>query len=244
MGLEVATYINELNVNWPVATDKVREGDDHLRVIKTALVNSFPNIAGAVELSHTALNLIPDTVTELRKHLCPVGGIMLWSGSTGAIPSGWALCNGANGTPDLRGRFVIGAGGDYAVGATGGAASGNTGTASASITIQGTALTSAQMPSHEHFVAAIVSNTSEALSSLNYLGTHSDDIVSSGNSEYILRSAGAGSAATAGRTSATGGGATHTHSVSQTAHAHSVDTLPPYYALAYIMKTLDWTEPS
>lgn len=244
MGLEVATYINELNVNWPVPTDKIREGDDHLRVIKTALVNSFPNIGGAVELSHTALNLIPDMVTELRKHLCPRGGIMLWSGSTGTIPSGWVLCDGANGTPDLRGRFVIGAGGDYAVGATGGAASANTSSTSISLTIQGTALTAAQMPSHEHFVAAFVSNTNTILSSSNYLGTHSDDGVTSGNSEYILRSAGTTPPATVGRTSATGGGATHTHSVTQTPHSHTVNTLPPYYALAYIMKTLDWTEPS
>lgn len=38
----------------------------------------------------------------------PKGGIILWSGSASAIPDGWALCNGANGTPDLRGRFVVG----------------------------------------------------------------------------------------------------------------------------------------
>ena len=49
------------------------------------------------------------------------GMIMLWSGSIGSIPGGWALCNGSNGTPDLRDRFVVGAGSAYAVGATGGA---------------------------------------------------------------------------------------------------------------------------
>ncbi len=37
----------------------------------------------------------------------PVGGIIMWSGST--VPDGWALCDGNNGTPDLRGRFVMGA---------------------------------------------------------------------------------------------------------------------------------------
>ena len=50
------------------------------------------------------------------------GMIMLWSGSAASIPSGWVLCNGSNSTPDLRDRFVVGAGSTYAVGATGGSA--------------------------------------------------------------------------------------------------------------------------
>ncbi len=52
----------------------------------------------------------------------PAGTIALWSGAVSAIPAGWALCDGGSVTPDLRGRFVAGAGGDYAVGDTGGAA--------------------------------------------------------------------------------------------------------------------------
>lgn len=52
----------------------------------------------------------------------PSGGIIIWSGSSSAIPSGWYLCNGSNGTPDLRNRFIVGAGSTYAVGATGGSA--------------------------------------------------------------------------------------------------------------------------
>jgi len=50
----------------------------------------------------------------------PSGVIVIWSGSAAAIPSGWNLCNGSNGTPDLRDRFVVGAGSTYAVGNTGG----------------------------------------------------------------------------------------------------------------------------
>ncbi len=50
----------------------------------------------------------------------PVGGIVIWRGSADSIPDGWKLCNGQNGTPDLRDRFIAGAGGEYAVGATGG----------------------------------------------------------------------------------------------------------------------------
>ena len=52
----------------------------------------------------------------------PTGAIILWSGSIGAIPSGYTICDGTLGTPDLRDRFIVGAGSSYAVGATGGSA--------------------------------------------------------------------------------------------------------------------------
>ena len=51
----------------------------------------------------------------------PVGGIIMWSGAISAIPAGWALCDGNNGTPNLKDRFVVGAGNNYGVNATGGA---------------------------------------------------------------------------------------------------------------------------
>lgn len=57
MGLEVATFISGLNANNPVgATDPKSQGDDHLRLIKSTLLNSFPNITGAMNASHTELN--------------------------------------------------------------------------------------------------------------------------------------------------------------------------------------------
>ena len=74
--------------------------------------------------------------TAFVQSFIPVGVITLWSGSIASIPSGWALCNGSAGTPDLRDRFVVGAGSTYAVGATGGA---NTVT-----------LDTTQIPSHTH----------------------------------------------------------------------------------------------
>ena len=51
----------------------------------------------------------------------PIGSIVIWSGTVASIPSGWQLCNGTNGTPDLRNRFIVGAGSSYPVAATGGA---------------------------------------------------------------------------------------------------------------------------
>lgn len=45
-----------------------------------------------------------------------VGTIQLWSGSVASIPAGWVLCDGENGSPDLRNKFIIGSGDTYAVG--------------------------------------------------------------------------------------------------------------------------------
>ena len=70
----------------------------------------------------------------------PVGGITIWSGYANNIPGGWYLCNGHNGTPDLRNRFVVGAGGSgYAPHVTGGA--------------EKVTLTKEQVPSHNHQIS-------------------------------------------------------------------------------------------
>lgn len=66
----------------------------------------------------------------------PVGGIIIWSGSESNIPNNWQLCDGTNGTPDLRNQFVVGAGGIYNVGNTGGESEHT--------------LTIYEMPSHNH----------------------------------------------------------------------------------------------
>ena len=84
----------------------------------------------------------------------PTGTIVIWSGSIATIPSGWQLCDGSNGTPDLRSRFVYGAGGDattkasYVVGWNT-AANGHLGIGA----VGGEEmhrLTIAEMPSHTH----------------------------------------------------------------------------------------------
>lgn len=80
----------------------------------------------------------------------PTGAILLWSGSTGSIPSGWLLCDGTNGTPDLRDRFIIGAGNNYAVNATGGSAD--------SVVVSHTHTASVTDPGHTHTFTASVTN--------------------------------------------------------------------------------------
>jgi len=128
------------------------------------------------------------------------GMIMLWSGSVASIPSGWLLCDGSNSTPDLRSRFVVGAGSTYAVGATGGSAD-----------------------------AIVVSHT------------HSATVTDPGHAHQVNASNVAGSA-TFGASS--GGGTLTTNSattgisvaISTTGSSGTNANLPPYYALAYIMK--------
>lgn len=69
----------------------------------------------------------------------PAGAIAVWAGDPADLPEGWALCDGSNGRPDLRGRFVVGYGNHYTqIGETGGA--------------ETVALTVAQLPAHTHAV--------------------------------------------------------------------------------------------
>ena len=75
--------------------------------------------SSAVQIA-TYDNLYGILGTSASVNPIPSGGIIMWSGSIGAIPLGYYLCNGSNGTPDLRDRFVVGAGNSYAVGNTGG----------------------------------------------------------------------------------------------------------------------------
>lgn len=69
---------------------------------------------------YSQLPFSDEAVKALISALVPSGVVMMWSGAANAIPSGYVLCDGTNSTPDLRNRFVIGAGDTYAVGATGG----------------------------------------------------------------------------------------------------------------------------
>ena len=221
MALETATYINQLVQTNPLGSDPLADADGHLRLIKSTLKATFPNITGPVTATQGTLN-----------SPFPVGGSIMWSGAVGSIPSGWLLCDGNNGTPNLRDRFVIGAGSSFAVGATGGSAT----------------ISAANLPAHTH-------SFSGTTGTMNQNWSHSHSVSDPGHSHgwnyqpMFGTSPGGGSFAV-------GSGATqtvsvqgtnvsinatdinHTHSFSGTTSSVGNGTAyyPPYYALAFIMK--------
>jgi microcystin-dependent protein len=233
MALESASFIAGLNQANPLATDSVAQADDHIRLIKAVLKNTFPNLTGAVTATQSQLN------TPV-----PVGFIGMWSGSTATVPTGWALCDGTNGTPDLRDRFIVGAGSTYAVGATGGA---NTVT-----------LTTSQIPSHSHDISSVgVTNTVGAHTHAYTDPGHFHTSTWSNINDFNQGSATPPGAEafpddntgtftvntdtkTTGITIQTAGDHAHslniTSSATVTGGGAAHENRPPYYALAYIMK--------
>jgi hypothetical protein len=142
----------------------------------------------------------------------PAGVIVLWSGSIGSIPAGWVLCNGSNGTPDLRNRFIVGAGSTYSVDATGGSADAIV----VSHTHTATSTSVVTDPGHVHDL------------SVGGVETEQGRVGEGGTSQpSTLQTA----SATTGITVAT----TTTNASAGTSGTNA--NLPPYYALCYIMKT-------
>lgn len=98
-------------------------------------INKAVNDAINNAINNTLKNYIDTAVNDAVSKAVPKGIILVWSGSTSNIPDGWVLCDGGYGTPDLRSRFVYGAG-YHAVGDQGGA--------------ETHLLTISEMPSHNH----------------------------------------------------------------------------------------------
>lgn len=69
IGLEVATYISDLVVTNPVSSDLASTGDDHLRLIKSAIKTTFPNISGEVTPTHTELNYVDGVTSAIQTQL-------------------------------------------------------------------------------------------------------------------------------------------------------------------------------
>ena len=185
------------------------------------------------------------------------GMIILWSGNTGNIPSGFVLCDGNNGTPNLTDRFVVGAGAAYSPGATGG---------SSSVT-----LSTSQLPSHNHSFSGssshshtINNHTHTFSASTNNQGSHVHNLLynhgafggssgavtpRSGNTPVVpgisgrVSSEGGHSHSMSGTTGNPSNRGTNTQTVTISGNTgsigsgSSVENRPPYYALCYIMKT-------
>jgi len=66
MALESGTYINSLDANNPVTTDGLSQADDHMRLIKSTVKATFPNVSGAVTLSHTEVNALQTRMASIE----------------------------------------------------------------------------------------------------------------------------------------------------------------------------------
>ena len=170
--------------------------------------------------------------TAFVRDIVPTGVITMWYGSIASIPSGWFLCDGTNSTPDLRDRFIVGAGTTYAVNATGGSANAivvsHTHTATSTFTgsAMGTHTHTATDSGHTHTLAGAV-----AVGGIGPVGgganlsTFQSVTTATGNANISVSSESAGTPAGTVATSNSTEGASGTNA-----------NLPPYYALAYIMK--------
>jgi hypothetical protein len=138
----------------------------------------------------------------------PTGCIILWSGASGSIPSGYYLCDGNNGTPDLRNRFLVGAGDAYSVNQTGGSAD-------------------AIVVTHTHTATSVVTDPGHLHTQTEYNQPGIGN-AGGGGARVNTVSANTGSATT-GITVAT------TNASAGTSGTNA--NLPPYYALCYIMKS-------
>jgi hypothetical protein len=153
-------------------------------------LESIANIASIYNTDKMKLtNLdVTQNLNATSFNLLPRGCVIAWFGSTTA-PAGWVLCDGQNGTPDLRSRFVVGLGPGYNLGSTGGADS--------------VTLSADQMPAHSHSGVPLASDNCFKSGGCSGDQTH----VSGGKN-----------------TDSSGGN-------------QPFDNRPPFFALAYIMKT-------
>jgi len=242
MGLETATTIDQLVADWPLQTDKIRQGAGHIRNLKAAIKATFPNIVGATTVTATTLNALPAdfsaVLAELLEHLVPMGSILDWSGSVASIPAGWALCNGQTVSgygvvPDLRDRFVLGAGGAVNPGATGGSISPTTTPAGGHTpSIQGHALTAAENGPHSH-------------SGATFNGSNDDNGDAGGLFVTSPNQPNGSQNAAAFTTGVSGSGTPHTHGADAVPdHTHTFnDARPPWYALCKIIKVTQYVAP-
>ena len=221
MALETASFPNQLVATNPTGGDAKGQGDDHIRLLKQVIKNTFPNITGAITVTQAQINQLaaPDLFVQ-------PGMIVMWSGSLSSLPTGWLLCNGVGtitgglSVPDLRDKFILGAGASAAVRSVGGP---STHTHGATVSITPTALDISQIPSHNHIIAYNewtpdgvdtgpgTGMEFEPLGPVNYPGVFH-------------------------RTSSSvGSGAPHGHTGSVSVPAAS--NIPPYYALGFIIKS-------
>jgi hypothetical protein len=176
---------------------------DNFAVSGTLAITGGLTLDGAAGTSGQVMVSAGSGSTPTWGNAFVAGMIMMWSGSIASIPSGWLLCDGASGTPDLRNRFVVGAGSTYAVNATGGSAD--------AVVVSHTHTATVTDPGHSHVISRI--------------------FIESGGNAF---DAGGGLVGTSVSTQSSTTGITVANSTEGSSGTNA--NLPPYFALAYIMK--------
>ncbi|MCC8456820.1 tail fiber protein [Photorhabdus aegyptia] len=236
----------------PCQTDKpnsaLKPGDDYTQAIKINPDGGLKadkdglgvkiKVGNGIKVDSSGISIDPNNVL-------PKGMIMMFSGRD--APTGWAFCDGNNGTPDLRSRFVMCGETISETGKSSNKASGRGNgknfsidttltVVSVNVTVENTILTELQIPSHKHIGGmpyySCFGNKYDAVSATQ-TECQINDIPDS--SIWMKPSSGLNCYA---NTSNTGGGQGHNHpaTASSPSHNHSVDIIPPYYLLAFIMK--------
>ena len=169
------------------------------------------------------------------------GTVLMFMGTAeqleAAYPSAlWQVCDGTNGTYDLRGRLPIGVSSTIDPGEEVGSVPGSVNTSAAGAHDHGgvTGASTAPLPAHSHF--AVVDDPSSSTPVSASLSTTRENNFTGGDTQYILR--GTAATPTLSPTSSSGAGGTHTHTVpEQAAHIHVVDTvLPPATGVWFVMR--------
>jgi len=155
--------------------------------------------------------------TAFVRDIIPAGVIVMWSGTIATIPSGWYLCDGNNGTPDLRNKFIIAANAD------------DSGVAK-------TAVTGSATQTGGTKDAIVVSHTHTATDS-GHTHTTTLDVWRGANPSNTSPAWGGGDRRDATNVTNTSASGTANITVSTTGSSGTNQNLPPYYALAYIMKS-------
>lgn len=206
--------------------------------IHSPVFQGAPLAVTAEENSNSTQLATTAFVKRAVNHFMPSGAIVMWGGAIANIPSAWFLCDGKNGTPDLRDRFIVGAGGAYGVKDIGGAAV--------------VTLTEGEMPAHIHTAATDSQGHHQHTGNTDMQGAHAHSYRGHVSQTRLLHSAGEGHdyGVPLKAPSNTEAAGQHAHNFTTHAageHTHHIDikaagggqaheNRPPYYALCFIMK--------
>ena len=222
----------DVDVNLNVDGAAVIDGEVTLHTLPTASASDFQYIVRNSSNKIAQQNIAAPI---------PVGGIIMWSGNMNAIPSGFAICDGAvhNSvqTPDLRNKFIVGANNTGSAAAPTTTVSGSATASGGSAThnhggnVGNTTLNNTQIPSHNHTykdsyfieIHNVGVGASGAIAGVDHVGPtkYKGSGDSDNDNEYVYYRN--------GTTNTTGGGGSHTHTIS------TQTNVPPFFALAYIM---------